>query len=112
MRDNPSQSLDGLNRNQNKATSENQSVTNMNYKAAFSYVDEVIGMQGIPYALKDANEIWEDPKGFLGNQWINVQDAFAGLKSSFSQLWDTLSGKEKQSEQPKAMPPVDNTPQQ
>ena len=84
----------------------------MNYKAAFSYVDEVIGMQGIPYALKDANEIWEDPKGFLGNQWINVQDAFAGLKSSFSQLWDTLRGKEKQSEQPKAMPPVDNTPQQ
>ena len=112
VRDNPGQSLDDLNRDQNKTTSESQSVTNINYKAAFTYVDEVVAMQGIPYALKDANEIWEDPKVFLGNQWINVQDAFAGLKSSFSQLWDTLSGKEKQSEQPKATPPVDNTPQQ
>ena len=57
MRDNPGQSLDGLNRDQTKTTSESQSVTNINYKAAFSYVDEVIGMQGIPYALKDAHEM-------------------------------------------------------
>lgn len=111
MRDNPSQSLDGLNRNQNKATSENQSVTNMNYKAAFSYVDEVIGMQGIPYALKDANEMWEDPKGFWGNQWIEVKKSFNGLTDSFAQLWGSLSGKEKQPEQPNLTPPVDNNPQ-
>ncbi|MBS6831156.1 MAG: hypothetical protein KH208_15120 [Desulfovibrio sp.] len=111
MRDNPGQSLDGLNRDQTKTTSESQSVTNINYKAAFTYVDEVVAMQGIPYALKDANEIWEDPKGFLGNQWINVQDAFAGLKNSFSQLWGTLSGKKKQPEQPNPTPPVGNNPQ-
>ena len=111
VRDNPSQSLDGLNRNQNKATSENQSVTNMNYKAAFSYVDEVIGMQGIPYALKDANEMWEDPKGFWGNQWIEVKKSFNGLTDSFAQLWGSLSGKKKQPEQPNLTPPVDNNPQ-
>ena len=93
VRDNPGQSLGGLNRDQNKTTSESQSVTNINYKAAFTYVDDVIAMQGIPYALKDANEMWEDPKNFLGNQWVNVQNAFTGLKTSFSQLWDKLSGK-------------------
>ncbi len=110
MRDNPSQSLDGLNRNQNKTTSESQSVTNMNYKAAFSYVDEVIGMQGIPYALKDVNEMWENPKDFWDNQWVEVRKSFNGLKNSFSQLWDSLSGKKKQSEQPKSTPPVGNNP--
>ena len=48
MRDNPGQSLDGLNRDQTKTTSESQSVTNINYKAAFTYLDETIAMQGIP----------------------------------------------------------------
>ena len=62
VRDNPSQSLDSLNRDQTKTTSESQSVTNINYKAAFSYVDEVVAMQGIPYALRDMNEMWESPK--------------------------------------------------
>lgn len=112
VRDNPGHSLDGLNRDQNKSTSESQNVTNINYKAAFTYVDDVIAMQGIPYALKDANEIWEDPKNFFGNQWMNVQDAFTGLKNSFSQLWGTLSGNKKQPEQPISTPPVGNNPQQ
>ena len=111
VRDNLSMSLEGLNRDQNKATSESQSVTNINYKAAFSYVDEVIGMQGIPYALKDANEMWEDPKGFWGNQWIEVKKSFNGLTDSFAQLWGSLSGKEKQPEQPNSTPPVGNNPQ-
>ena len=111
VRDNPSQSLDSLNRDQTKTTSESQSVTNINYKAAFSYVDEVVAMQGIPYALKDANEMWEDPKGFWGNQWIEVKKSFNGLTDSFAQLWGSLSGKEKQPEQPNSTPPVGNNPQ-
>ena len=111
VRDNPGQSLDDLNRDQNKTTSESQSVTNINYKAAFTYVDEVVAMQGIPYALKDANEIWEDPKGFWGNQWIEVKKSFNGLTDSFAQLWGSLSGKEKQPEQPNSTPPVGNNPQ-
>ena len=112
VRDNPGQSLGGLNRDQNKTTSESQSVTNINYKAAFTYVDDVIAMQGIPYALKDANEMWEDPKNFLGNQWVNVQNAFTGLKTSFSQLWDKLSGKKEQLEPSQPTPPIGNNPQQ
>lgn len=111
VRDNPGQSLDDLNRDQNKTTSESQSVTNINYKAAFTYVDEVVAMQGIPYALKDANEIWEDPKGFWGNQWIEVKKSFNGLTDSFAKLWGSLSGKEKQPEQPNSTPPVGNNPQ-
>ena len=112
VRDNPGQSLGGLNRDQNKTTSESQSVTNINYKATFTYVDDVIAMQGIPYALKDANEMWEDPKNFLGNQWVNVQNAFTGLKTSFSQLWDKLSGKKEQLEPSQPTPPIGNNPQQ
>ena len=69
-------------------------------------------MQGIPYALKDVNEMWENPKDFWDNQWVEVRKSFNGLKNSFSQLWDSLSGKKKQSEQPKSTPPVDNIPQQ
>ena len=110
VRDNPGQSLDGLNRDQGKTTSQSQNVTNINYKAAFSYVDEVIAMQGIPYALKDANEMWEDPKGFWGNQWITVKNSFKGVKNAFSQIWGKLKGNDPQTAKPQASPSAGNNP--
>lgn len=110
MRDNPGQSLGGLNRDQGKTTSQSQNVTNINYKAAFSYVDEVIAMQGIPYALKDTNEMWEDPKGVWGNQWITVKNSFKGVKNAFSQIWGKLKGNDPQTAKPQASPSAGNNP--
>lgn len=66
VRDNPSQSLDGLNRDPSQALKTEQTTNvNINLDPAFTYVDTILNPDTTTNVLNTLNELSTDPGGFF-----------------------------------------------
>ena len=66
VRDNPSQSLDGLNRDPSQAMQTEQTTNvNINLDPAFTYVDTILNPDTTTNVLNTLNELSTDPGGFF-----------------------------------------------
>ena len=74
MRDNPSQSFDGLNRDPSQALKTEQTANvNIDWQPAFSYVNTVLDGWGVPSMLTGTFNLFADPKTFFND----LQDSLA-----------------------------------
>ena len=74
MHDNPGQSLDDLNRDPSQAMKTEQTVdVNIDWKPAFSYVNDMLSGWGWPANITGTFNFFADPKAFLND----LQDTLA-----------------------------------
>ena len=74
MHDNPGQSLDDLNRDPSQAMKTEQTVdVNIDWKPAFSYVNDMLSGWGWPANITGTFNFFADPKAFLNE----LQDSLA-----------------------------------
>ncbi|GKG92337.1 hypothetical protein CE91St38_03450 [Desulfovibrionaceae bacterium] len=98
MRDNPGQSLEGLNRDLSQALKTEQTANvNIDWQPAFSYVNTVLDGWGVPSMLTGTFNLFADPKTF-----------FNDLQDSLARNIPLLKRPEQKKENPTS--PADQTP--
>lgn len=81
VRNNPDQSLDGLNRDLSQAMKTEQTTdVNIELKPAFSYANDLLSLWGGPMALKQTIDFFVDPKAFLNEMQDNIAKSIPFLK--------------------------------
>ncbi len=106
VRDNPGQSLDGLNRDPSQALKTEQTANvNIDWKPAFSYVNTVLDGWGVPSILAGTFNFFDDPKIFLNKLQDNLAKSIPLLKRP-KQNRDNTALPDTQTPSPTSMPPT------
>ena len=106
VRDNPGQSLDGLNRDPSQALKTEQTANvNIDWKPAFSYVNTVLDGWGVPSILTGTFNFFDDPKIFLNKLQDNLAKSIPLLKRP-KQNGDNTALPDTQTPSPTSMPPT------
>ena len=81
VRNNPDQSLDGLNRDPSQAMKTEQTTgVNIELKPAFSYIEDFLDLWGGPMAFKRSIDFFVDPKVFLNEIQDDIAKSIPFLK--------------------------------